>query len=189
VVDRWIHRLFISFRRPIRRKCVPSYHIKTHRTMRHVEQAFQPETRLSTPLISLASGTARFISILALLFFVQAKVSGQTLTVYSSVTCNVSMKIYWSNTNCPGTPPYSSAFCYNINSTVSPVTIAPPPGYTKVGKVEFWCGVPQPCPNPSGPWLTWPGCGVGVPVQYLNCCGQNLDIQGSVEKKTFRIDQ
>lgn len=158
--------------------------------MRHLGQVFQSGTRFAAPLKSLSARTARVVGLLGLLLFVQTEVSAQNpITVYSSVNCHVSVKIIWSNTNCPGTAPFSTATCDDVYTAVSPVTIYPPTGFTKAAKVEFWCGDPNDCMTPSGPWFTWPSCGVGVPTQYLNCCGQSLDIQGSIEKRGFRIDQ
>lgn len=156
--------------------------------MKNESGFFAPTVMFKTRLAQFFVPTRLLaFALVALLFHLQGH--GQSLTVYSSVSCQVSVRIYWSNTACPGTPPFSAPTCNNITSATSPITINPPAGYTKVGKVEFWCGSPNGCPSPSGPFITWPGCGVGIPTQYLNCCGQNLDIQGSVEKRMFRIDQ
>ena len=144
----------------------------------------QSRTRFESPMASSLKRIGRILSLFALMLLVQTEVSGQ-VTIDNGTTCaDMKIKIYWSSTNCPGTTPLATTCCTIIAGS-STVCAAPNPTQNKVAKVEFYCG--SSCVT-TNPWIGWPGCGTSVPPQSFTCCGRSLWIQGSIEKRSFRID-
>ena len=119
---------------------------------------------------------------MATVILISSAARAQDLTFYNGLNCKISVKITYSNSSCPGSSPFHTTSCIDLNSPGT-TNVPLPAGWTKVMRIEYFCD--WNCPT----LMTTFDCSSGYsPALPANCCGRNITIQGALDPGEFRID-